>query len=275
MHMLAEGALDKMRSQLESPVRYELPVGDAAIAINPLIGETIRLEFLGLITCSHCGRKTKKSFSQGHCFPCMQKLARCDSCIVKPEKCHFFEGTCREPDWGERNCMQEHIVYLANSSGLKVGITRHNQVPTRWIDQGAVQALPIIRVQTRQQSGFVEILLAETLADKTNWRAMLKGDTDTLDLKAKALEVLQQYETGLNTLRERFGENSISIIDDADPVVIDYPVIEYPTKVSSINFDKTPLAEGRLMGVKGQYLMLDTGVLNVRSFSSYHVRLSA
>lgn len=275
MQVLGEGPLDKMRTTLAQPVAYELPLGEETVPMNALIGSAVKLEFLGLITCSNCGRKTKKSFSQGHCYPCMQKLARCDSCIVKPEKCHFFEGTCREPDWGEKNCMQEHIVYLANSSGLKVGITRHNQVPTRWMDQGAVQALPIIRVRTRQQSGFVEILLAETIADKTNWRAMLKGETDELDLKAEAAQVLERYRPGLDELRERFGDDCIEEITDSSSVAIEYPVLEYPTKVTSINLDKTPVAEGRLMGIKGQYLILDTGVLNVRSYSSYHVRFSA
>ena len=275
MQTVGEGPLSKMTATLADPIEYRLSLGDQNVSMNALIGSQIKLEYLGLISCSHCGRKTKKSFSQGHCYPCFQKLARCDSCIVKPEKCHFDAGTCREPDWAERNCMQEHVVYLANSSGLKVGITRHNQIPTRWIDQGAVQALPIIRVRTRQQSGFVEILLAETVADKTNWRAMLKGENAPLDLAAEAAQVIERYRARLDDLRIRFGDEAIEFIEDAQPVELRYPVAEYPEKVSSHNLDKTPEVGGRLMGIKGQYLILDTGVLNVRTFSAYHVRLSA
>jgi len=275
MQTVGEGPLSKMTATLADPIEYRLSLGDQNVSMNALIGSQIKLEYLGLISCSHCGRKTKKSFSQGHCYPCFQKLARCDSCIVKPEKCHFDAGTCREPDWAERNCMQEHVVYLANSSGLKVGITRHNQIPTRWIDQGAVQALPIIRVRTRQQSGFVEILLAETVADKTNWRAMLKGENAPLDLAAEAAQVIERYRARLDDLRIRFGDEAIEFIEDAQPVELRYPVAEYPEKVSSHNLDKTPEVGGRLMGIKGQYLILDTGVLNVRTFSAYHVRLRA
>src|SRR5262245_51371459 len=115
------GPLRKMRTQLSDqggvPVNYRLPVGDAEIALNDLIGTQVRLHFEGAITCLHCGRKTKKSFNQGFCYPCFQTLAQCDSCIVSPEKCHFDAGTCREPEWAQQHCMQPHIVYLANSSG--------------------------------------------------------------------------------------------------------------------------------------------------------------
>jgi hypothetical protein len=51
-------------------------------------------------------------------------------------------------------------------------------------------------------------------------------------------------------------------------------VIKYPTKVVSLNFDKTPVISGVLEGIKGQYLLLDVGVLNIRKFSSYNLTLS-
>ena len=153
--------------------QYSLLIGDKKIPLNPLLGTHISLEYTGIINCVNCGRKTKKSFNQGHCFPCMKKLASCDSCIVKPELCHYHEGTCREPEWGERFCFQPHVVYLSNASGLKVGITRNTQMPTRWLDQGAIQALPILEVDSRQQSGFVEVLFKNEVSDRTNWRAML------------------------------------------------------------------------------------------------------
>ena len=168
-----QGTLSKMTSEIGDPVSYAIPLGEERLAVNELLGKHLSLRYTGNIYCDNCGRATKRSFSQGHCYPCMQKLAACDMCILKPEQCHYHEGTCREPAWGDTHCMIHHIVYLANTSGLKVGITRETQVPTRWIDQGATQALPIFRVATRQISGFVEVELAKAMADKTNWRAIL------------------------------------------------------------------------------------------------------
>ena len=130
------GRLRKMPAEAGNPVAYSIAVGDTRIPLNDLIGRPLRLDFDGVIRCIHCDRKTNKSFNQGFCYPCFRKLAACDSCIMSPEKCHYHLGTCREPEWGEAHCMVEHVVYLANSSGLKVGITRASQVPTRWIDQG-------------------------------------------------------------------------------------------------------------------------------------------
>ncbi|UTW45999.1 DUF2797 domain-containing protein [bacterium SCSIO 12696] len=264
------GHLKKMVVELADRVNYQLPLDDQRIDLNSLVGEHLRLEYQGEIHCNHCGRKTKKSFNQGYCYPCFSRLAQCDSCIISPEKCHYHQGTCREPEWGEQFCMTDHIVYLANSSGIKVGITRVNQVPTRWIDQGAVQALPILRVATRQQSGLVEDCLRQHVADKTNWRAMLKNDVVPVDLPAKRDELFDLCQKELDQLTERFGLNAIQPIE-ADPVDIDYPVIEYPTKVTSFNFDKTPVVEGKLMGIKGQYLMFDSGVINIRKFTAYNV----
>ena len=127
-----EGNLRKMESLHSDPVEYGLPVGKFVVPMNPLVGKFISLHFKGVINCIHCGRKTSKSFAQGYCFPCMRSLAECDSCIVRPETCHFDEGTCRDEAWAQEHCMQDHFVYLANSSGIKVGITRGSQIPTRW-----------------------------------------------------------------------------------------------------------------------------------------------
>lgn len=265
------GALRKMTAQLnEGQVQYQLPVGDDAVELNPLIGKQLELTFHGAINCQHCGRKTKKSYSQGFCFPCMQKLAQCDMCIMKPETCHFHLGTCREPEWGEKHCFIPHIVYLANTSGLKVGITRHTQMPTRWIDQGAIQALPIFEVDSRLQSGEVEIELAKLVADKTNWRAMLKGQVAPLDLKAEKARLLGDIENALASLRLKYGNDAIREINQ-DVINLQYPVSQYPSKVTSFNFDKQPEIKGTLMGIKGQYLIFDSGVINIRKFTSYHV----
>src|SRR3954468_17447484 len=191
------GPIAKMRTFPESPVRYELPIGDGALPLNGLIGKPVRFRHTGRIFCVNCGNQTKTSFSLGYCFKCMQTLAQCDMCIVKPELCHFHLRTCREPAWGEKHCMIDHTGYLANSSGLKVGITRSHQMRTRWMDQGAVQALPIVRVKNRLDSGKVEIELSKVMADKTNWRLMLQGKGETVDLKAKRDELFATWAADL------------------------------------------------------------------------------
>ncbi|MDR9423880.1 MAG: DUF2797 domain-containing protein [Marinobacter sp.] len=265
------GRLRKMPADAESPVSYRLAVGDVRIPVNDLIGRRVRLDFGGVIRCINCDRATKKSFSQGYCYPCFRKLAACDSCIMSPEKCHFHLGTCREPEWGERNCMVEHVVYLANSSGLKVGITRGTQVPTRWIDQGAVDAIPMLRVATRYLAGLAEVACKQHVADRTNWRAMLKGDVPELNLGEERERILGLIEEDLDRLREEHGENSLRVVDES-PQALSYPVQVWPSKVTSHNLDKTPEVEGELEGIKGQYLILDTGVINIRKFTGYEVR---
>lgn len=271
------GSLGKMHVQLQNgqPVDYQLPVGEQLLPLNELLGHRLSMEYLGEIHCCHCGRKTKKSFNQGYCYPCFRKLPQCDSCIVSPEKCHYHQGTCRDPAWGEQFCMTEHIVYLANSSGLKVGITRASQVPTRWIDQGASQAMAFIRVGTRQQSGFLEVLFKEFVNDRTNWRAMLKGPAESLDLLTSARDLLAMNASRITELQEQFGIQAIQPVDSSIVLAIDYPVLEYPTKVTSQSFDKQTLIEGTLLGIKGQYLLLDTGVINIRKHTAYQVRVTA
>lgn len=275
MQQLASGALSKMRTELDETVQYFLPVGDQEVHLNPLIGQPIKLIYQGTINCTHCGRKTNKSFNQGYCYPCFKSLPQCDQCIIKPELCHFHEGTCRDSTWGEQFCFQDHYVYLANSSGVKVGITRGTQIPTRWIDQGAVQALPILRVSTRLQSGKVERLLGELVADKTNWRKMLKNEVEDLDLSLKRDQLFNECEDGLAALEAEYGIQAIQRLTDAEQVEINYPVLNYPQKVSSLNFDKTEEVSGVLQGIKGQYLILDTGVINIRKFTAYQVAVSA
>lgn len=275
MDLLAQGLMRKLQTRLEVPVDYRLPLGDTRLPMNALLGKTVRLRHTGQIQCVHCGRSTNKSFNQGYCYPCFQSLAQCDSCIIHPEKCHFDQGSCREPAWGEEFCMQDHIIYLANSSGIKVGITRATQVPTRWIDQGAIQALPIVRVRSRLQSGSLEVMFRQHVADKTNWRDMLREGDQVVDLQAQKDELLQLCREPLQEMVQRFGFHAISILNAVDPINIQYPVQGYPEKIASFNFDKDPLVEGTLLGIKGQYLMFDTGVINIRRFGGYHVELSS
>lgn len=269
-----EGSIRKMLSALDEPVNYSLPLGDQQVPLNSLLERTLRLESLGEIHCIHCNRRTKKSYSQGYCYPCFAKLAQCDLCIVSPERCHYHLGTCREPEWGEQFCMTDHIVYLANSSGLKVGITRVSQVPTRWIDQGASQALPILRVATRQQSGLVEVLMREHVSDKTNWRALLRGEPEPLDLLAERDRLLDLVKDGISDLQERFGLQAIQPITATQVQEITYPVLQYSPKPQSANLDKEPVLEGTLLGIKGQYLLLDTAVINIRKYTAYNMAFS-
>jgi len=271
------GNILKMQTTLgdaeeQQPVQYQLPIGADLLPMNEGIGQTIKLSYQNEIHCVACGRKTKKSFAQGHCYPCFRALASCDMCIMKPETCHYAEGTCREPLWGEENCFIPHYVYLANSSGIKVGITRGTQIPTRWMDQGAAQALPIFQVDNRLQSGLLEVAIKQHISDRTDWRKMLKADAEALDLKAIRDDLMEQCSTEIADLKETQGNDAIRALDE--PVVdIYYPVSEYPKKIKSLNFDKQPEIEGSLLGIKGQYIILDTGVLNIRKFSGYNIEV--
>ena len=273
-----EGLLSKMAVSLSaepSAARYEMVLSDHRVNMNALVGQQITLTYAGEIHCQACDRLTKKSYSGGYCFPCSQRLAQCDLCIMRPETCHYAAGTCREPEWGEQFCMQDHIVYLANSSGIKVGITRVNQVPTRWIDQGATQALPIFRVKSRYQSGLVEVTFKAHVSDRTDWRKMLKSDAEPVDLHQVRQQLMQECSEEITALQARFGEGEITPLSDESMVDIHYPVDQYPEKVKSLNFDKTPEISGLLQGIKGQYLIFDTGVLNIRKFSGYQVKLES
>ena len=268
-------AVPETGTSSNSPVQYSLRLDDEALPLNPLMGSEIALTHTGRIACLECGRATKKSFSQGYCYPCFKKLAQCDMCIVSPERCHFDAGTCRDESFAENFCMQPHIVYLANSSGIKVGITRPANLPTRWIDQGAVQALPILSVMTRQQSGLVEVAFKQHISDKTNWQQMLKSEGKTIDLIEARDALLPQVSRELSELTDRFGIQAVQPILDAEVQRFHYPVTQYPAKVKSHNLDKTPRVEGILEGIKGQYLILDTGVINLRKFTSYEIEFSA
>lgn len=271
--LVAAGAVHKMKTQLEDPVRYTILLGEHEIALNDFLGRQLQLNFEGVINCIHCDRKTNKSFNQGYCYPCFKRLAQCDSCIISPEKCHYSAGTCREPQWGEQHCMIDHIVYLANTSGIKVGITRGTQVPTRWMDQGATQARPIFRVDTRLHSGLVETLFKDHIADKTNWQAMLKGNAEPCDLEQVRRRLMTDCADELDSLAQQHGIQAITELPGEPETHINYPVLEYPTRVTSFNLDKTPSIGGTLVGIKGQYLMFDTGVINIRKYGGYQLSL--
>jgi len=259
----------------DNVAQYELKVGDAVLNMNDAIGKQISVNYAATINCVHCGRKTKKSFNQGYCYPCLTKLAQCDTCIIKPEKCHYDQGTCREPAWGEKNCLQSHFVYLSNTGNAKVGITRFvtDGVSSRWIDQGASQAIPILRVQNRLMSGLVETALKSQIADKTNWRKMLQGEAEPIDLIALKNTLLETAAPQLTDLQNQYGIQSLTDIE-SEIINIAYPVETYPTKIKSINLDKELSFEGRLVGIKGQYLLLDHDrVINIRKYSGYDLEI--
>lgn len=193
---------------------------------------------------------------------------------MSPEKCHYAAGTCREPAWGEQHCMIDHVVYLANTSGLKIGITRGSQVPTRWMDQGATQAQPIFRVATRLYSGLVETVFKNHTADKTNWQTMLKGEAESLDLEQARVALVAACATEIDELQQQFGLQAITTLEAHEQTQISYPVLEYPTKVKSFNLDKTPSVGGTLLGIKGQYLIFDAGVINLRKYGGYQLTLN-
>ena len=269
-HNAIVGPLRKMRVSHTDPVTYEIPLGTDTLELSSRIGETLTLRHSGRIFCIECGRETKKSFAQGYCFPCFKSLAQCDMCIMQPETCHFAQGTCREPQWAEDHCMQDHIVYLANSSGLKVGITRGTQIPTRWIDQGASQAIPVFRVKNRLHSGLLEITIKKQVSDRTDWRKLLKGNPEPLDMAAVRDELVSNAESDLADIQRQHPGLEWELLHD-DAIEIRYPVERFPEKITSFNFDKTPEVTGVLAGIKGQYLIFDNGVINIRKFAGYEV----
>jgi hypothetical protein len=265
------GPIAKMKTEHKSPVSYHLPLGQERLHLNPLLGQKISLRFVQKIACAGCGVAIKKSYQQGYCFPCTQKLAQCDLCIVKPERCHYHLGTCRQPEWGETNCFIPHVVYLANVTGLKVGITRKTQLPTRWIDQGALEALPLLEVGNRRISGLLEIFIAQHMQDKSNWRKILMGAKEAVSLQEEAQKILPILKDEITKIQQHFGQGAVRVLENVNIAQFDYPVLEYPKKITSLGFDKKDHIEGTLLGIKGQYLIFDTGVINIRKHTGYHL----
>jgi hypothetical protein len=272
--MQYSGTVQKMSTRLETPVRYQLQIGDSHVDMSALLDQSLTLRSTGRIFCVNCKKLTRSSFSQGYCYQCFTKLAECDSCIIAPENCHYDKGTCRDPIWADHFCMQDHVVYFANSSGLKVGITRASQVPTRWMDQGATQALAVVRTRSRHQAGLCEAMFRQHVTDRTNWRTMLKGEQESIDLVAERARLFALCQSGLDELQQRFGVHAFSVINGVEPVTLQYPVRSLPEKLASLDLDGGAPVTGRLLGIKGQYLILDTGVLNVRKYTGYELELT-
>lgn len=262
---MRQGILLKMQTELRDEVNYILSLGTDSIEMNELIGKSISLKFMDAIHCIRCGRITRKSFAQGYCYPCFTTAPETSECVLRPELCLAHEGISRDMQWSEQHCLQDHFVYLALSSGLKVGVTRSSQIPTRWIDQGAWKAIRLARTPNRHLAGRIEVALKAHMSDKTNWRHMLTNklaeDIDLVKEKEKAASYLDS-------------ELSQYVIPDNQVTEINYPVQQYPEKVKSIGFDRTKFIESVLSGIKGQYLLFKDGaVLNIRKHSGYLVAM--
>jgi len=267
-----QGTLRKMASDWQNPVQYYLALENARLDLNALRGQYIELAFTGHIFCVQCGRRTNKSFQQGLCYPCFRRLAECNYCTIHPERCLCEQQHCPQDDWAHSQCNQPHILYLANTSDLKVGITRADQIPTRWIDQGATQALPIMRLQNRYQSGLVEQTLKAYIADKTNWRQMLKTDNARKNMQVLRDDLLEKAEHAIKQAQQQFQQGEVTFLE-SEPYEIEFPIEQYPRTIKTFNFDKNRKVHGYLWGMKGQYLILDQGVINIRKFGGYEINV--
>ena len=255
--------IKKLKTEIDAQGNVHYTSPDGKLDFNELINKEVRFRFEGEINCVVCGRKTKKTFGEGLCFPCFRDAPQNAPCILKPELCEGHLGKGRDPEWEKEHHVQPHIVYLAQTDRIKVGVTRQTQVPTRWIDQGAWKVIRLAEVPYRQLAGKIEVFLKDHFTDKTNWRNMLKNhlddNFDLVNQKNKAAELLP------DELREY-------VATDDRILKINYPVAAYPTKITTLNFDKHPEFTAILKGIKGQYLLFDHDrVLNFRKHSGYHV----
>lgn len=257
--------LNKMESENTLPVSYFLYSQDSRILMNSFLGKEIHIAYQGIINCMHCNREIKKTFFQGYCYPCFSSLPQTDKSVVNPELCEAHNGVSRDMEWAKKNCLVDHYVYLSATSNIKVGVTRHTQIPTRWIDQGAEKAIKLAKTPYRQLAGLIEVELKQYLNDKTNWRKMLtqsiNNSVDLLEKKEELIEYLPE-------------EYQYYIEDDDEVYAIEFPVQHYPEKVKSISLDKTNTYSGKLIGIKGQYLLFNDGhVFNVRKHGGYNVTI--
>lgn len=258
--------LRKMSSSLDekSCVSYQLNSPVSPILLNDSVGKMFEMRYTGKIRCTACGKIIKKPYGQGYCYPCFISSPETEECVLKPHLCQAHMGIARDMSYAEHHCLIDHYVYLAISGGLKVGVTRHTQIPTRWIDQGASQGLIIAKTPNRYLAGTIEVELMRSFSDKTNWRSMLTNAEPDIDL----------YEERKRLLSLLPNELVAYLTDNHTIQHISYPVASYPEKVTSLNFDKTPHIGGILQGIRGQYLIFENGkVINLRTFTGYEVEV--
>ena len=263
---MLRGCLLKMTSRLEEPVQYELPVGDETLPLNGRLGSRLAIRFTGEINCIHCVRSTKKSFSQGFCYPCFRSAPEASPCIIRPELCEAHLNKGRDVEWEQQYHNQPHVVYFAASSAIKVGVTQAANIPTRWIDQGASSAVVIARTPHRQIAGMIEVELKKSFTDKTHWQKMLRNEV------LQEVDFQESFDTALTSIPDQLKDY---LYMDNSLFRGRYPVVEYPVKVVSFNEEKSPSISGVLNGIKGQYLIFDGNrVINMRKYQGYEVRLT-
>lgn len=260
--MQYQTVLKKMMTELNNEVNYYLEVENDFLNLNQLLNKEIEISFEGY-ECLCCGLN-KKIFRQGFCYDCFYSSAQVGDWIMKPElSTAHLDIEDRDLAYEKSVQLQPHVVYLALSSEVKVGVTRKTQIPTRWIDQGATKAIEIVEVPNRYLAGITEVALKEHVSDKTSWQKMLKNNVLDADL-IEEREKLKQYIP--KEAQPYFLANNGKVVE------INYPVLQYPTKINSLNLEKTPLYSGKLVGVKGQYLIFeDYTVFNVRNSEGYKV----
>ncbi|MBU3661084.1 MAG: DUF2797 domain-containing protein [Flavobacteriales bacterium] len=258
--------LQKMDSKLESIIQYSLRTSIDSIAMNDLIGKEISLNWSGTIYCSKCSKVTKKSFGEGFCFTCFSSAAEASPCILHPELCEAHLGKGRDLEFEERNHNQPHFVYLAATDKVKVGVTRATQIPTRWIDQGASSSIILAETPNRYLAGCIEVALKDFFTDKTNWQNMLRNFQDeSIDLEEEKWQVHEELPSDLTQYW----------VENDEIIQLNYPVLEYPEKVSSMSFDKTAQIQGKLTGIRGQYLIFDNkNVINIRRHTGYEIEIN-
>lgn len=258
-----EGVLQKMQTEITDEVQYYMTMKDQDVHLNPFINQHITLRFLEY-QCLGCS-KNRKIYRQGYCYPCFFKRPETAEWVIRPElSTAHLDIEYRDLEYEKKIQLQPHIVYLAHTGDVKVGITRKTQVPSRWIDQGAHLALPILEVPNRYLSGVAEVALKEHISDRTNWRNMLCNHRKELDL----IEIRDQ-------IRDLIPEEvNAYFLEKEEIFSIKFPVLQYPEKVKSLNFKKESEMAGILKGIKGQYFIFDDDtVFNVRGNSGHVVEM--
>ena len=255
------GQISKMISNIENPVEYSLPIGENKLILNKYIGELIQINFNNKIRCINCNNKINKTYMQGYCYPCFISSPQTEECVFKPHLCQAHLGKARDIEWAKNNCLVPTYVYLSLTSNLKVGVTRHNNIPSRWIDQGAHYAIKFAKTPNRYLAGLIELEISKYISDRTQWRKMILGQYDEVDLIKKKND-LQEY---LPSKLKKYYLNNEDIIE------LKYPIIKNLEKIKSFNNKKFKSIKESLIGIKGQYLMFnDNHVLNVRKYSGYN-----